>query len=116
MTGQIISQAQVNLKMSLWQVEADSIKSSDLYVWLLEEEIREVESKEQASHIKNNDKTKFHIFLKQPLKTGMISSKDARDLMTAVETGQIPLTEAYQLVWDIINSAKVVPQNGAGNV
>lgn len=34
MTGQIISQAQANLKMSLWQVEADSMKSSDLYVWL----------------------------------------------------------------------------------
>lgn len=34
MTGQIVSQAQANLKMSLWQLEVDSMKSSNLYVWL----------------------------------------------------------------------------------
>lgn len=34
MTGQILSQPQANLKMSLWQVEADSMQSNDLYVWL----------------------------------------------------------------------------------
>lgn len=34
MTGQILSQAQANLKISLWQVEADSMTSSNLYVWL----------------------------------------------------------------------------------
>lgn len=34
MAGQIVSQAQANLKMALWQVEADSMTSSDLYVWL----------------------------------------------------------------------------------
>ena len=34
MTERVVSSAQANLKMSLWQVEAESIKSSDLYVWL----------------------------------------------------------------------------------
>lgn len=34
MTGQIVSQAQANLKMALWQVDAESISSCDLYVWL----------------------------------------------------------------------------------
>ena len=34
MAEQVVSFAQANLKMSLWQVEAESIKSSDLYVWL----------------------------------------------------------------------------------
>ena len=34
MTERVVSFAQANLKMSLWQVEAESIKSSDLYVWL----------------------------------------------------------------------------------
>lgn len=34
MAEQVVSFAQANLKMSLWQVEAESIKNSDLYVWL----------------------------------------------------------------------------------
>lgn len=34
MTGQIVSQAQANLKMALWQADAGSMSSSDLYVWL----------------------------------------------------------------------------------
>ncbi|MBK4731935.1 hypothetical protein JJD41_18965 [Oxynema sp. CENA135] len=34
MAQQKLSPAQANLKMALWQVEADSISSKDLYVWL----------------------------------------------------------------------------------
>ncbi|MBD0263619.1 MAG: hypothetical protein ICV78_13110 [Tolypothrix sp. Co-bin9] len=34
MTKQILYPAQANLKMSLWQANADSMSSSDLYVWL----------------------------------------------------------------------------------
>jgi hypothetical protein len=30
----MVSQAQANLKMTLWQVDAESMSSSDLYVWL----------------------------------------------------------------------------------
>lgn len=37
MTGAIVlSPAQAHLEMSLWHVEAESIKTSDLYVWLSE--------------------------------------------------------------------------------
>lgn len=34
MTAQPLSLPQANLKMALWQVDADSMSSSDLYVWL----------------------------------------------------------------------------------
>ena len=34
MTAQALSLPQANLKMALWQVDADSMSSSDLYVWL----------------------------------------------------------------------------------
>jgi hypothetical protein len=34
MTGQALSLAQANLKMSLWQVDADAMSSSELYMWL----------------------------------------------------------------------------------
>ncbi len=36
MTGQALSLAGANLKMSLWQVDADVMSSSELYVWLNE--------------------------------------------------------------------------------
>lgn len=36
MTGQIVSPAQANLKMALWQVDADSMSSSELYAWLVD--------------------------------------------------------------------------------
>ncbi|AFZ18286.1 hypothetical protein [Allocoleopsis franciscana] len=36
MTGQIVSTAQANLKMALWQVDADSMTSNDLYAWLVD--------------------------------------------------------------------------------
>lgn len=36
MTGQIVSIAQANLKMALWQVDADSMTSSELYAWLVD--------------------------------------------------------------------------------
>lgn len=34
MTGQMLSQPQANLKISLWQVEATSTTSNELYIWL----------------------------------------------------------------------------------
>jgi hypothetical protein len=36
MIGQIVSTAQANLKMALWQVDADSMSSSELYAWLVD--------------------------------------------------------------------------------
>jgi len=36
MTGQIVSTAQANFKMALWQVDADSMSSSELYAWLVD--------------------------------------------------------------------------------
>jgi len=36
MTGQIVSTAQANLKIALWQVDADSMTSSELYAWLVD--------------------------------------------------------------------------------
>lgn len=72
----------------------------------LKEQLREVESKERASHIKDDDKTKFHIFLKGPIMLDLISPQDAQSLINAVQNGQMPLTEAYKLVQNLINSAK----------
>lgn len=72
----------------------------------LKEQLREVEAKERSSHIKDDDKTKFHIFLKDPIMLDLISPQDAQSLINAVQNGQMPLTEAYKLVQNLINSAK----------
>lgn len=72
----------------------------------LKEQLREVEAKERASGLGDNDKTKFHIFLKEPLKLDLISPHDAQGLINAVENGQMTIKEAYQLVEKIISSAK----------
>lgn len=73
---------------------------------ILKDKIREIESKERASSIEETDKTQFHIFLREPLNNELISADDAQGLMMAVESGQVPLSQAYQLVKDIIDSAK----------
>lgn len=39
MTEQAISLAQANLKMALWQVDAETMSNSELYVWLSDSEL-----------------------------------------------------------------------------
>lgn len=72
----------------------------------LKEQLREAEAKERASRVQDNDKKNFRTFLDEQVKLDLISSKDADDLIMAVETGQMLLTEATQLVQDVINSVK----------
>ncbi|HEY9673148.1 MAG TPA: hypothetical protein V6D50_06910 [Chroococcales cyanobacterium] len=72
----------------------------------LKERSEEVEAKERTSSIGDEDKTQFHILLKEPVRLDLISPKQAQDLITAVENGQLPLKEAYKLVQDVIESAK----------
>jgi hypothetical protein len=71
-----------------------------------QERLKEVEAKERTSSIGDDDKTQFHIFLKEPVRLDLISPKQAQDLITTVENGQLPLKEAYELVQDVIESAK----------
>ncbi|MBD2385236.1 hypothetical protein [Cylindrospermum sp. FACHB-282] len=72
----------------------------------LKERLRETEAKERQSNFDEGDKTKFHLFLKEPLKDNLISPDDAHRLMQAVENGQIPLSEAYKLVGQIFSPSQ----------
>lgn len=69
------------------------------------ERLKDVEAKKKASSIKDDDKTQFHIFLKEPVRSNLITPKKTQDLITTVESEQLPLKEAYQLVQDVIESA-----------
>jgi len=68
----------------------------------LKEQLREVETKERASKLGESDKTKFIVSLKEPVRLNLISPKEAQDLMRAVESGQIPIKEAINMVKAIV--------------
>lgn len=71
-----------------------------------EKRLRDIEAKERASSLEDNDKTRFHIFLEEPLKLDLISAEDAQGLIMAVENGQMSLHDAYHYVEDVIKAAK----------
>ena len=70
----------------------------------LRKDLKDIEAKERESSLEESDKTKFIIFLKEPLRIGLISAEDVQGLMKAVESGQMPIKEAYRLVENIIIS------------
>ncbi|WP_339384918.1 hypothetical protein [Tychonema sp. LEGE 06208] len=72
----------------------------------LKEQLREVEAKERASKVRDSDKTKFIVSLKEPVRLNLITPQRAQDLMRAVESGQIPITEAIKMVQAIVEAAK----------
>lgn len=72
----------------------------------LKEQLREVEAKERASKLEDSDKTKFIVSLKEPVRLNLISPKEAQDLMRAVESGQIPIKEAINMVKAIVEAAQ----------
>ncbi|MEG5058307.1 hypothetical protein QUB60_10155 [Microcoleus sp. A2-C5] len=74
----------------------------------LQELLREVEAKERASKVRDrdSDKTKFIVSLKEPVRLNLITPQRAQDLMRAVESGQIPITEAIKMVQAIVEAAK----------
>jgi hypothetical protein len=72
----------------------------------LKEQLREVETKERASKLGESDKTKFIVSLKEPVRLNLINPKEAQDLMRAVESGQIPIKEAINMVKAIVEAAQ----------
>ena len=73
----------------------------------LNEQLREVERKERASKLGESDKTKFIVSLKEPVRLNLISPKEAQDLMRAVESGQIPIKKAINMVKAIVEAAQL---------
>ncbi|MEG3902339.1 hypothetical protein QUB19_24125 [Microcoleus sp. B4-C5] len=72
----------------------------------LKEQLKEVEKEERASKVGESDKTKFMVSLKEPVRLNLITPQRAQDLMRAVESGQIHITEAIKMVHAIVEAAK----------
>ncbi len=66
------------------------------------EQLREVQRKERQQNLTAQDKIKFYGFLKEPLAQNLISPEDTYHLIKSVENGQVPLTEAYELVGAVL--------------
>jgi len=72
----------------------------------LKEQLKDAESKERASKVVTSDKDRFVILLKEPIEYGLLSPEKAQQLISAVESGNLPLTDAYKLVKDLVESFK----------
>ena len=70
----------------------------------LKEQLKDAESKERASKVVTSDKDRFVILLKEPIEYGLLSPEKAQQLISAVESGNLPLTDAYKLVKDLVES------------
>lgn len=68
----------------------------------LEDELREVKAEERKDSVKRTDKDKFHVFLEKPIKLDLITPEDAQKLMKQVETGKMAVSEAYEMVREIL--------------
>ena len=72
----------------------------------LKKQLKDIEDKETASNLKDSDKTKFIVSLKEPVRLDLISPKDAQDLIRAVESGKIAIKEAIKMVEEVVKAAK----------
>ncbi len=96
--------ALIGVKKMLFDGTFDQGKKAEM-LEQLKQQYKEVEAKERASKLGENDKTKFIISLKEPVRLNLITPKDAQELMRAVESGQMPIKEAIKMVEDIVKSA-----------
>ncbi|HEY9772124.1 MAG TPA: hypothetical protein V6C71_27070 [Coleofasciculaceae cyanobacterium] len=97
--------ALVGAKKILFDGTYDEGKKAEM-LRQLKDLLREVEAKEKASNIGDRDKNRFYILLKEPIKLDLLTPEKAQQLISAVENGQIPITEAIKLLEDIIKAAK----------
>jgi hypothetical protein len=68
-----------------------------------EEQLREVQAKKRRSNIDEHDKTRFNLLLKEALTNNLISPDDAQQLTQSVENGYISISEACELVEQILS-------------
>lgn len=70
----------------------------------LKDQLRDIERKENASNVSEDDLRKFYSFLKKPLENDLIEPETIRKLIAGIEEGKIRLSEAYRLVENILES------------
>ena len=97
--------ALVGVKKILFDGTYDEGKRAEM-LRQLKDLLRDIEIKEKASSLSESDKNKFYILLKEPVKLNLLTPEKAQQLISAVESGQIQITEGIKLLEDIIKAAK----------
>lgn len=72
----------------------------------LKDQLRDIERKENASNVSEDDLRKFYSFLKKPLEDDLIEPETIHKLIAGIEEGKIKLSDAYRLVKNILESGK----------
>jgi len=75
----------------------------------LRERLNSLQKEETKSTLTAKNKNAFILFLKTPLKQGLITAEQAQQLIELVELGQIALEEAYNLLNEIISDGRGLP-------
>jgi hypothetical protein len=74
----------------------------DQLIQQLTEILRDMDYRKTKAQTTKADKTRFILFLEEPVKLSLITPEDASDFIQLVENGSITLFEAYRLVKDIL--------------
>lgn len=74
----------------------------DQLIQQLIEMLRDMDYCQTKAQTTKADKTRFSVFLEEPVKLDLISPEHASELIRLVENGSITLFEAYRLVKDIL--------------
>lgn len=74
----------------------------DQLIQQLIEMLRDMDYYQTKAQTTKADKTRFSLFLEEPVKLGLISPESASELIQLVENGSITLFEAHRLVKDIL--------------
>jgi len=67
------------------------------------EDAREMEVKEQAGSISDDDKTKFIIAMRELIENDAIAPERAKALIEHVENGRVPLAQAFELIQSLLS-------------
>ena len=68
----------------------------------LEEMLHDISCQETQSHMSETDKTRFILYLEDPIRMNLMSPEEASELIQLIEDGQLTLLEAYRLVQDVL--------------
>ncbi|MDD2719938.1 MAG: hypothetical protein PHH47_01350 [Gallionella sp.] len=70
------------------------------------EVLKDIEAKERAGDVSDEDKNSFHISLRELIEKDVIAPEKASQLMEMVENGRIPLSQGIQIVKDLLEEGQ----------
>lgn len=95
--------ALVGLKKILFDGTFSEGKKSEM-IRQFKEQLKDIESKERASNIKESDKKRFIISLKEVVQLNLLDPEKAKKLIDAVNQGKMSISEAIRYIEDLLKN------------